>query len=232
MISLDKAVIAKYERDGKGFEVYVEPERAQDAKHGADIRLDDLVATTDVFSDAAKGKRANNEDIQKVFGTTDFEGVLRYILQHGEIQVTTDQKRKMQENRKKQLVGLIAKRAVDPQTHLPLPVARIENALGEARFHVDPFKSPEDQFEGVVKALKSILPLKIEIDRIEVRIPAKYAPRIYGSLKKYKCVKESWMNDGSFYGVFEIPAGLQTEFFDFVNKLTSGDVQAKVIERI
>ena len=232
MINLDKAVIARYERDEHNFEILVEPELAQERKSGNEVRIDNLVASTDVYSDSAKGKRANNEDLNKVFGTTDFEKILDYILQHGEVQITTDQKRKMQESKKKKIIALIARNAVDPTTHLPHPLNRIEAAFENAKLHVDPFKSPEDQMEAALKALKTILPIKIETDRIEVIIPAKYAPKIYGALKRYKMTKEQWLNDGSFSGIFEIPAGLQTEFFDFVNKLTSGDVSTKIIERL
>ncbi|MFC2136136.1 SBDS family ribosome assembly factor, partial [Bacteroidota bacterium] len=41
--------------------------------------------------------------------------------------------------------------------------------------------------------------------------------------------KEQWMNDGSWFAVVEIPAGLQNEFFDELNKETHGNIETKII---
>jgi len=36
------------------------------------------------------------------------------------------------------------------------------------------------------------------------------------------------MNDGSWHAVVEIPAGLQNEFFDELNKETHGNIHTKI----
>ncbi|RLG21114.1 ribosome assembly factor SBDS [Candidatus Micrarchaeota archaeon] len=231
MISVDKAVIARYEHKGKNFEVLVEPERAQEVRKGNKVPLDELVADMEVFSDVNKGERAKREDIIEAFGTDDFETILYYILRHGNIQITTEQRRKMQEAKRKKIINMIAKNAVDPNTHMPHPMQRIENAMKEANIHIDPFKSPEEQLDAVISALRRILPLKIETDVIEIIIPATYAARVYGTLKKYKMTKERWLDDGSLYALFELPTAVESEFLDFVNKITAGNVETKIIER-
>ncbi len=232
MISLDKAVIARYQHGQLNFEILVEPENAYRAKRGDNVPLDNLVASRDVFSDSKKGLRASESDLNKTFGTNNFEIILKKIMKDGEIHLTTEQKNKMQEERTKQIVNLIAKNAVDPRTHTPHPPQRIEKALEEARIHVDPFKPAQDQIEGAMKALRPILPIKLEIVRIAVKIPAENAVRVYGFVKEHKMTKEEWESDGSLIAVVEIPAGLQGDFFDKLNKLTSGDNETKIIERI
>jgi ribosome maturation protein SDO1 len=232
MISLDKAVIARYQRGQLNFEILVEPENAYRAKRGENVPLDNLVASRDVFSDSKKGLRASESDLNKVFGTNSFEMILKKMMKDGEIQLTTEQKKKMQEEKTKQIVNLIAKNAVDPRTHAPHPPQRIEKALEEARIHVDPFKPAQNQMEAALKAIKAILPIKLEIVRIAVKIPAENAVRVYGFVKEHKMMKEEWGSDGSLIALVEIPAGLQGDFFDKLNKLTSGNNETKIVERI
>jgi len=232
MISLDKAVIARYQHGQLNFEILVEPETAYRLKKGENVPIDNVIASRDVFSDSRRGLRANETDLNKTFGTNAIDKIAVKIIKDGEIQLTTEQKNKMQVERTKQIINLIARNAVDPRTHAPHPPNRIEKALEAARIHVDPFKPAQDQIEGALKAIKFILPIKLEIVRIAIKIPAENAVRVYGFVKEHKRIKEEWESDGSLIAVVEIPAGLQGEFFDKLNKLTSGNNETKVIERI
>jgi ribosome maturation protein SDO1 len=232
MISLDKAVIARYQHGQLNFEILVEPETAYRLKKGENVPVDNVIASRDVFSDSRKGLRANETDLNKTFGTNVIDKIAIKIIKDGEIQLTTEQKNKMQEEKTKQIINLIARNAVDPRTHAPHPPNRIEKALEAARIHVDPFKSAQDQMELALKAIKVILPIKLEIVRIAIKIPAENAVRVYGFVKEHKRIKEEWESDGSLIAVVEIPAGLQGEFFDKLNKLTSGNNETKIIERI
>lgn len=232
MISLDKAVIARYQHGQLNFEILVEPETAYRLKKGENVLVENVIASRDVFSDSRKGLRANETDLNKTFGTNVIDKIAIKIIKDGEIQLTTEQKNKMQEEKTKQIINLIARNAVDPRTHAPHPPNRIEKALEAARIHVDPFKSAQDQMELALKAIKVILPIKLEIVRIAIKIPAENAVRVYGFVKEHKRIKEEWESDGSLIAVVEIPAGLQGEFFDKLNKLTSGNNETKIIERI
>jgi ribosome maturation protein SDO1 len=232
MISLDKAVIARYQHGQSSFEILVEPEKAYKVKRGESVPIEEVVASRDVFADSKKGLRAPESELNKVFGGSDFEKIFTKIIKDGEIQLTTDQKKKMQVEKTKQVVNLIARNAVDPRTHAPHPPQRIEKALVEARLHIDPFKSANEQMEAVLKELRKVLPIKFEIVRIAVRIPADNAPRVYGFLKEHKIVKEEWASDGSLLAMIETPAGLQADFFDRLNKMTSGNNESKIIDRL
>ncbi|MFQ6054478.1 MAG: SBDS family ribosome assembly factor, partial [Methanosarcinales archaeon] len=39
-----------------------------------------------------------------------------------------------------------------------------------------------------------------------------------------------WQSDGSWIGIIKIPAGLQTDFYGLVNRLTKGDAETKLLE--
>jgi ribosome maturation protein SDO1 len=74
----------------------------------------------------------------KQFKTTD---QLKYKqIMAGDLNMNTDQRRKMIEEKKRQIVEYINKNFVDPKTHMPHPVSRINAVLDEARLAIDPFK--------------------------------------------------------------------------------------------
>ena len=103
--------------------------------------------------------------------------------------------------------------------------------MRQANIHIDEHKRAEDQVADVVRALTPILPIRFETRTIQLHVPANYAPKLYGAVAGFgKIKKEAWLNDGSWLVDVEIPAGLQTEFFDDMNSRTHGSVEAKILE--
>jgi ribosome maturation protein SDO1 len=230
MVKLEDAVVARLSSHSTTFEILVDPELAMAVKSGQSDDIRDVLALDKVFKDAKKGDKAADEMVQKVFGTTDVLKVAEEILRRGEIQVTTEQRRQMREQRLRQVIALISKRAINPQTGTPHPPARIESAMETARVHVDEFKSAEEQLPSIIKMLQPLVPLKFEIRRIAVKIPAAHTGKAQRVVKSFATVKqEQWLNDGSWTAVVEVPAGIQAEFFDKLNELTSGEAQTKVL---
>jgi len=230
MVKLEDAVVARLSSHSTTFEILVDPELAMAVKSGQSDDIRGVLALDKVFKDAKKGDKAADEVVQKVFGTTDVLKVAEEILRRGEIQVTTEQRRQMREQRLRQVIALISKRAINPQTGTPHPPTRIESAMETARVHVDEFKSAEEQLPSIIKALQPLVPLKFEIRRIAVKIPAAYTGKAQRVVKSFATVKqEQWLNDGSWAAVVEVPAGIQAEFFDKLNELTSGEAQTKVL---
>ncbi len=231
MVSLDKAIIASYDKDGEHFELYLDPDNAYLYKEGSKKDLKNILVVEEVFEDAKNGERHKSDKVKKAFGTTDVFEILKTVLEKGEIQLTTEQRRKKVEERRKQVLGIICSEAIDARTKAPIPIQRLENALEQVRFMVDPNKDAREQVPAVVKLLLPILPIKFEKVEIAVKVPPAHAHRAYGSLKSYGIRKEQWLGDGSLIVVIEIPAGMQGEVFDRLNKLTAGQVETKIIER-
>ncbi|MEM2908793.1 MAG: ribosome assembly factor SBDS [Candidatus Bilamarchaeaceae archaeon] len=230
MTTLDKAIIASYEKEGKRFELYVDPEAAYAYKEGRKPDLKNILVAEEVYENAKKGERAKVSDIQKVFGTTDIMKILELVLKEGEVQLTTEQRRKKQEEKRKQIIAILAREAIDPRTKAPHPPQRIESALEQVRIQIDPFKDAREQIPAIVKELMLILPMKFEKVKVAVKIPPQYAHRCYGTIKSYGIQKEQWQSDGSLIVVVEIFAGAQGEFYDKLNKMTAGSVETRVLE--
>jgi ribosome maturation protein SDO1 len=228
-ISVDKAVIARIERKGEKFEILVDPEKAVEFRSGKTIPMDELLAVGEIFEDAKKGLRVAKEKLNKMFGTGDINKIAELILKEGEIQITTEQRRKMLEEKKRKIASIIARESINPQTNTPHPIERILNAMEQAKVMVDLYKSAEQQVESVVEAIQRILPIKFEKVNVEIRIPSQYAGKCVSLVRGFGVVKkEEWKGDGSYLCVIEIPAGMQNELYDKLNSITHGEAIVNV----
>src|SRR2546425_12043376 len=126
-------VIARIEKAGEKFEVLVKPDAVQKLRDGKDVNVLDNLAIDEIFRDAHKGSKASEEKMQEFFGTTEAVEVARQIIKKGEIQLTTEQRREMQEGKRRQIVADIAAHAVNPQTNTPHPPQRSAVAVEEAK---------------------------------------------------------------------------------------------------
>jgi len=230
-MGLEKSVIASISIQGDRFEIYVDPNLAMDFKLGKKKDFNNVMLAEEVFKDAKKGERASAEKLKKYFGTTDPLEIGKKIILDGDLPITTEQRRQMVEEKRKKIVAILARETIDPRTNAPHPPQRIEKAMEEVKLHIDPFKPAENQVNEVISALRTVLPMKIDTARYAVRIPAELAQKVYGSLKSYSIQKEEWQGDGSLIALIEIPAGMQTEFLDRINKLTAGKAQIKDVPK-
>ena len=218
-------------KQGLHFEVLIDPDAALDVRDGKPLRVADHMAADSIFKDAKKGDHAAEENIKKVFGTTDVVEVATRIIKDGDIQLTTDQRHKMQAEKRKRIVQHIVQNAWNPQAKAPHPPDRIERALDEVRYHVDPFKSVESQVKDVLQLLKPILPIAMERIKIAIRIPPEYTGHAYGQVRGVgDLIKDEWQADGSWIGVVEIPAGMQGDVYDVINKATKGEAETKILK--
>lgn len=231
MISLDDAVVAKLESHGERFEILVDPDIAAKIRQGEEISVEDAVAALHVFENASQAERASEESLKKVFKTTDFEPIALHIIKKGEIHLTAEQRKVMTAEKRRQVITFIARNAVNPQTGHPHPPQRIDLAMEEAKVHIDPFRSLEELVKDTMKALRPLIPIKFEEIRVAVRVPSDYAPRAYGEISTVATIeKEEWQKDGSWICVVVIPAGIQNDFYDLINRISHGNADTKIIK--
>ncbi len=231
MVTLDESIIARLKFHGKTFEVFVDPDAALAFKKGDQVKIENILAVEDVFSDAKNGDRPAEQDVLNAFGTRDVAKIAEKIILEGELQLTTEQRRKIQEDKKKQVITFIARNAINPQTKSPHPPARIEAALDEAGVHIDPMKSVDEMVEIAMKAIRPIIPIRFEEVKIAIKLPAEYAAKSYGAVAKFgHLIKQEWQNDGSWIGVITIPAGMQDDLYNLLNSHTRGSAETKLLK--
>jgi ribosome maturation protein SDO1 len=230
LVSLDEAIVVRYEKCGEKFEILVDPDLAWSLRQGKEVDLDEMLAALEVFRDARKGERASREELHRAFGTTDVYEIAKVIVKKGDFHPTTEQRRRMVEEKRKKIATIIAQRAINPQTKTPHPVDRILRAMEEARVHIDPFKPAEEQVQGVIDRIKRVIPIKIETRKIEAIIPPAYIGKAYSKVKAFNVIREKYLNDGSWQVAVEVPAGLTDEFLKTLNDVTKGDVRTRLVE--
>ena len=229
MVSLENAVIAKMEKFGNTFEILVEPHLAMDMKHGKSVELSELMAVETIFKDAKAGDAQSPEAIEQTFETTEMKAVVEKILAKGDLQLTTEQRKQFLEKKRLEIINFISQNAVDPQTKTPHPPQRVENAMEQAKIHIDPFKSSEEQIKEIVAKIKTIIPISMEKVHFAVKIPAMHAGKASSIIHRFEIKKEEWMNDGSLVAEFVLPAGMKQDLLNDLNSATHGEVVAKII---
>lgn len=232
MVSLDDAVVVRLKKSGTNFEILVDSNGALAFKRGEKIAVGNILAVEDIFKDARSGDHPAEEDVRKAFSTTDTLKVATEILEHGDLHLTTDQKKALLEEKRRQVISTIAANAINPQTMTPHPPGRIAAAMDEAGVHIDPLKSVDDLVNSVMVAIRPIIPIRFEEISIAVNVPAEYASKAYGEITRFGIAeKDKWQSDGSWTVVMKIPAGMQDDFYGVVNKMTKGSAETKLIKK-
>ena len=231
MVRLDDAVPARLKTHGATFEVLVDPDGALALRRGDSINVEDILAVEDIFENASRGDRSAEEDLIKAFETTDVVAIAEKIIKKGEISLTSEQRKQIIENKRRQVIEIIARNAINPQTKTPHPPSRIEQAIREAKVNIDPSKSADELVTIAMKAIRPLIPIRFEEVEVAVKIPADYAPKAYGEVAAFgKVIREAWQNNGSWIGVVKIPAGMQTDFYSLINRLTKGEAETKLLK--
>ena len=226
MVSLDDAVLARLEKGGKRYEALVDPDLVEQWKEDSStIQLDEFMAMDEIFHDARAGERPTEEALMNTFETLDVETILNIILDKGSIQLTTAQRKARVEHMRQQIIHHIHSQAIDPKSKSPHPRTRIELALQESKYSVDPFKRLEEQIKDAIAKLKPLIPLSFESVRLAFKVPGSAYGSVSQLLRTYQ-KKEGWLENGDWACVIEIPAGMKGDMIGQVLKRSS-DAEVK-----
>jgi len=217
--------------EGDRYEVLVYPDPALNFKMGKQVDPSQVLAIDEVFSDSSKGLRASADKLKKHFKTEDHAKAALEVLKRGELQLTQEQRQRLTEEKRRQIVTIISKNYVDPKTHLPHPPVRVEQAMLEARVSIDPFKEVNEQAKTIIEEIRTIIPLKSERVKLAVRAPAQYSGQAIGVLKGFgEILKEEWGQDGGLSVVLEVPAASQPSLLDRLGAVTKGSAQVTLVK--
>jgi len=217
---------ARVKKDGKHFEILVDLDEALKVKKG-DGNINAAVLTDAVFYNLKAGEHASSEDLEKNFGTSDVVAVAEKIIKGGEIVRTAESMKGEHEKMYKQVVDFLARNAVSPEGR-PYTPDRIMKALVEA--HVNIKNKPIDsQVTEILDQLSKVLPVKMEMKKVKLIVPAIHTGKAYGIVKEHM-VKEDWKNNGDLEVVVEMPTALIFDFYDRINSATSGAVLSEEIK--
>jgi ribosome maturation protein SDO1 len=223
--------LVRYQHGGEKYEILVDPDKGLSYKKGEPIDIANVILIDTIFTDANKGEKASESELKAAFKTSDPLEVAKIMFEKGTFLLTAAQRKEMNEQKLRQIITIISRTYVDPATKLPHPPTRIENAMEEVRFNIDPFKSAEEQVKDLVQLLRPILPMSSENIQLALKIPPEHSAKCYGIVKNYGEIKrDEWQKDGSWVAVLEIPAAMQLELLDKLGKATQGNLQSKILK--
>lgn len=151
LIQVDDAKIACYKN------------KVQEWRNGVETNIDDVLQIANVFVNVSKGELAKHQDLQKAFGKTDTNEIVKevrtsqslftsiltntmlQILKKGELQVGEKEREHDLSSIRREIATLVAEKCVDPATQRPIPVGMIEKAMTEAGYSVRPGKNAKSQ---------------------------------------------------------------------------------------
>lgn len=186
----------------------------------ASNNLSKLLATDEVYKNSRSGDRVSDKALQECFGTTDLAQITERILKHGHLDLTTEQKRKLSEQKRKEVIDYIVRNSINPITKAPHPYNRVESALDSAKIVVDIQRPIDQQMEKIIEKVSIILPMDFKMFTFKVIVPLDFASKVNGIINKYDIIERKW--GSSFNFTAKVPAGEKDSFMNTISGLTKG----------
>ncbi|MCH8945879.1 MAG: ribosome assembly factor SBDS [Nanoarchaeota archaeon] len=220
--------IARIRQGKKHFEIIVDLDKALDFKKGISSSQD-FLEIEKVFTDSKKGQVASGSDLKEAFRTEEINEIAKKIVKNGEVVLHQEHRDEEKDKKFKQIVDFLVTNSINPQTGNPYTAETIKNALEQA--HVNVKNTPvENQVNEIIAEISKIIPIKIEMKKIKLTIPAMYTGTTYGLINQYK-EEETWLPNGDLNMIINIPAGSVFNVFDKLNSATKGSVLTEEIKK-
>ncbi len=210
--------IARIKQGGKHFEILVDLDLAMAFRKKS--TPNGFLEADKIFTDSKKGLVAPTMELKKAFGTENVDEISQKIVKSGEVLLTQDYREEEKEKKVKQVVDFLSRNTIDPKTKMPHTPERIKKALEEARINVKNVPV-ESQIQEIIDGLSKVLPIKVEMKKVKIKIPSIHTGKAYGIVNQYK-ENEDWLPNGDLEIVASIPAGLILDFYDKLNSITHG----------
>uniref|UniRef100_A0A6U9QUQ6 C2H2-type domain-containing protein n=1 Tax=Picocystis salinarum TaxID=88271 RepID=A0A6U9QUQ6_9CHLO len=216
---LTNVAVVRYKKGGVRFEIACYKNKVLNWRNGIETDLDEVVQTTSVFSNVSKGVFASQEDLQRVFGTTDQVEIVKIILQKGELQVSDKERELEYATLFKDVVSIVVDKCVNPETQRPYPAGIIERTLKELHFAVDPKKTAKQQAMEAIPSIQKVFPIERAKMRLKMALPKALHKQFREllSAENAQVERESATDEGTAFTVLIDPGSFR-KFDSFVHK--------------
>lgn len=218
-------------KHGHHFEMVVDPDLATAYRksQGGDVK--DCLHAEKVFFDAKHGELASEDALLQTFGTLDVLQIAKILLAQGDLQLTSEYREKMREEKRRQIFSKIQMYAIDPTTRMPHPAKRLELAFEEAKIRIDERQDVESQLQDIIRKLQPIIPIRLETTTMQIHLPAPHGQKLYGDLQRFGTIKRTeWLQDGSLLAFLDIPAGLRMDLMEEIGSRTHGAADIRMVD--
>jgi ribosome maturation protein SDO1 len=124
--------VVKLTRNGVKLEIACYKNKVLSFRGGLETRLDEVMQIDRIFTNVSRGSYASDKDINTAMGTTgsvDPDAVIKYILEHGELQIAQQERTSEIDEMIKDIANVVSQKCVHVATGRPFPPAVIEQSL-------------------------------------------------------------------------------------------------------
>lgn len=230
MTELSKSsTISRLNIRGEKFEIIVVPDPALNFKLTGKGDIRKILLVDEVYSDSKKGLRVSSEKLKKFFGTTDVFVIAEKILREGELQLTGEQRRRMIDSKRQQIIAMLSKLLVEPSTGNPIPPLRIEQSFNQTGISIDPLKPPEEQVKNAVNALRQVLQFKVNEVVLTLTCPQALSNDVYGFAGSMGEIDHTKVQkDKSVKITVRVPSVIMSYFLEGLNKKYGHQVKVDI----
>lgn len=193
-VRLTNVAVVRLSRGGHRFEVACYRNKIVNYRQGTETDLTEVLQTERVFTNVSKGEFANSKTLQKCFDTTDETEVCRFILDKGDVQVSTEERAAQLESTIREVASMVSEKCVDPVSRRPYTIAQIRAAMKASGFMVHPTRNVKQQFLDCVKLLQKNRVLNIERAKMQLALVLSGDDEDYGGDNDYEERRKNAMN--------------------------------------
>ncbi|KAL0480397.1 ribosome maturation protein SDO1 [Acrasis kona] len=217
----------KYKDKKTTFEILCKPSTVLKYREG-EIGIDKVLFADTVFKNYSKGEKPLKSELLDAFGTDNESQVIKTILDKGEYNLSTAERKEKVEKKRKEMVSYIHKYYTDPRTKTTHPVTRIESALSEIKLNIDPDTPAELQVNKIYSTLIEKLPLKKSEVEATVTIKHAFLGQTNAVIQKFcKIQRDNYTNEGREMLVTMVPGDYDV-FTQELHKITKGDYEINI----
>ncbi|KAI5955115.1 hypothetical protein KGF54_001676 [Candida jiufengensis] len=206
-IKLTNVSLVRMKKGKKRFEIACYQNKVQDYRSKIEKDLDEVLQIPQVFINVSKGQVANNDDLQKSFGTTNQDEIIMEILNKGEIQLHEKERNANLQQKQNEFLTIISTKCINPRSKKRYTPSMIDKALNELKFHLNPTKTTKIQALDAIKLLveKQIIPIARAQMKIKLLLTKKAYTKLYEEEIKPKIDHlEELENNGKNYEIIGI----------------------------
>ncbi|ETV92667.1 SBDS family rRNA metabolism protein, variant 1 [Aphanomyces invadans] len=165
------------------FEVACFKNKLMQWRRGNDMNLEDILQSHEIFDNVSRGKRARDDDIERVFGTHDVDRVATHIMTQGQVIVSESTRAAEKDSMLREIASIIARTCVNPDTSRPHQVSAIEQAMRTMQVDVIPHQPAELQAPAIIRQLQQVMPITRAMMKVHVTVASVDVRLLQSTLK-------------------------------------------------
>jgi ribosome maturation protein SDO1 len=118
----------------------------------------------------SKGTVAPQKDLVKAFGKDDMNAIIQEILLKGELQVGQKERQLQQNSLLKDIIEIVSKKTINPETSTPYTTSIIEKVLSDLHFNPNTSKNAKQQALEAINLIKESKTVPIERIKMKIKI--------------------------------------------------------------